>query len=198
MTPPPDRRRHRHRHSRGQAVAELALLAPTLLLLFLGAADLARAFYLNIEIAGAARAGTRASLTDPNVDIGDFVRSEPNTAIKNDVATWSDTGIGGANARCTGTAQACGDPNGCPPGVFTNGRLACFAIRPCALSSGGDTGTCTSFGAWQTRPTSGTSKALQVRVVYRLGPYTPLIATFASANGIFYLSADATGPLLYF
>ena len=189
-------RLERHRRSRGQAVAELALIAPVLLLLMLGSTDLARAFYLNIEISGASRAGARAAATDPNVDIGNFVRSEPNTAIKNDTATWGDTGTGGGNATCTGTTQTCGDPTGCAAAAFTNGRLACFAIRSCQLSSGGDTGTCTSYGPWQSRPTSGSSKALQIKVVYRLSPFTPFITGFGP--GDFYLQANSIGPLLYF
>src|SRR6202022_4766448 len=81
---------------RAQAAVETALILPFLTLLTLGAADLGRAFYLHLEITGAARAGMRDRVQGPGNDIGDATRSEPNTAIQNTVAAWGSTGPGGS------------------------------------------------------------------------------------------------------
>jgi hypothetical protein len=75
----------------GQAMVEMAIVAPVLVLLMLGAADLGRAFYLDIEVTGASRAGVRTAIVAQVTDIGTAVRSEPNSAIPNDVASWGDT-----------------------------------------------------------------------------------------------------------
>ena len=52
----------RLRNKRAQAMVETALILPFLTLLTLGAADLGRAFYLHLEITGAARAGMRNAI----------------------------------------------------------------------------------------------------------------------------------------
>lgn len=187
------------RRQRGQAVVELALIIPLLVLLMLGAADLARAFYLSIEITGASRAGVRNGVLDTATDIGAATRAEPNSAILNDIPTWGDTGPGGVNADCTSPAQKCGDPGGCPPAVFTGTRIACFAIRPCTLTNGICPADGTGYGAWGARPAQASAQGLVVRVVYKLIPATPMIAQFASAanNNIFYLTAETEALELY-
>ncbi|MDQ2965243.1 MAG: pilus assembly protein, partial [Chloroflexota bacterium] len=53
----PGRRVRGARRTRGQAVVELALILPFLLLLLLAAADLARLFNARLTISSAARAG---------------------------------------------------------------------------------------------------------------------------------------------
>jgi len=184
----------RQRRSRAQALTEMAMILPVLALLMLGAADLGRAFYINVEIAGASRAGMRNGVLDAATDIGAAARSEPNSAIPNTTAVWGDTGPGGLNADCTSAAQKCGDPTGCPPAVFTGGRLVCFAIRSCILVSG--VYNCT--GPWGVRPTQGSDQALDVRVVYKFTPVTPLISNLATATGgFFYLTTDTLGLELY-
>ncbi len=180
------------RKSAGQTLVEVALIAPILLLLMLGAADLGRAFYFSIEISGASRAGMRTGILNLATDIGVAVRSESNNAIPNDIATWGSTGPGGVNADCASATQKCGDPSGCVAASFAPGQLACFAIRWCTMSGG----TCTApYGPWASRP--GTNQGLQVHVVYVLQALTPLISNFAGSGGVFLLSSDVIGPELY-
>ncbi len=180
---------------RGQSLVEFAMVIPALMLLMLGSADLARAFYLDIEISGASRAGLRNGVITTANDVGAAARSEPNSAIANNVATWADTGPGGINADCTSATQHCGDPAGCPAAVFTGTRTACFAIRTC-LTSNPD-GTCATYSLWNIRPTQNSAQRLDVRVVYKFTPITPVIAQFAGAGGSFYLTVDTLGPELY-
>jgi hypothetical protein len=192
----------RRRGSRGQSAVEFALLLPVMLLLFLGTVDLARGYYLSIETSGAARSGARAAVVSDTSDIGDAIRSEPNTAIANTQATWGDTWKDQVNGCTPTTSTKCGDPNGCPPSVFTGTRLACFAVRTCTLSSGGDVGTCSSYSAsWATRPASGTGAphAVQVLVVYKLAPVTPLLGELTqNTGGNLYIKNYALGNELYF
>jgi Flp pilus assembly protein TadG len=158
-------------------MVEMAIVAPVLVLLMLGAADLGRAFYLDIEVTGASRAGVRTAIVAQVTDIGTAVRSEPNSAIPNDVASWGDTGPGGTN-DCDPNAPShlCGDPSGCPPSVF---------------------GSCT-YGTWGSRPVSDPNAAIQVRAVYKMTPVTPAISALTgSTGGFFYLTADTTGQELY-
>lgn len=178
----------------GQALVEFAIVVPVLVLLMLGAADLGRAFYLDIEVTGASRAGVRTAIVGQATDIGLAVRNEPNSAIPNDVASWGETGTGG-NYDCDPNAPAhqCGDPSGCQPSAFSGSRIACFAVRTCTLSNG----SCT-YGNWGSRPVSGPNAAVDVRVVYKMTPVTPAIASIASGtSGFFYLGADTTAQELY-
>ena len=178
----------------GQALLEMALVVPILVLLMLGAADLGRAFYLNIQVEGASRAGMRVGVTNGVTDIGATIRSEPNSAVPNTTAVWGDTGPGGLNADCTSAAQKCGDATGCPPAVFTGTRAACFAIRTCTLAAGG----CVApYGAWQSRPAPGSELGLDVQVWYSFQPVTPFITQFTGTGGAFYLRAETYGLELY-
>jgi Flp pilus assembly protein TadG len=185
----------RLRNRRAQAVIEMALILPFLTLLTLGAADLGRAFYLHLEITGAARAGMRSGIQGTAHYIGGALRSEPNTAILNDATTWGSTGVGGSyDCDPNAPGHTCGDPNGCPPSAFGAGQLACFAVRTCTITSS----ACSSYGDWQSRPPGGGAAptALVVRVVYKFTPVTPLIAQFGS-GGSFYLAEETYGLELY-
>jgi Flp pilus assembly protein TadG len=191
-----------HRDGRGQSLIEIALTLPVVLVLVFGITDFARAFYYAIEISGSARSGVRESIINETTDIGDAVRSEPNSAIANTTAVWGDTGPGGVNGDCTSAigSQHCGDLNGCPASAFTGTRLACFAVRTCTLSLA-DRGTCLSYGAWGSRPTSTsfTIQGVQVIVVYRFNPVTPIASQLLpTTNGFLRLPQTATGVELYF
>ncbi len=182
---------------RGQSLVEMALVLPLITILMLGATDMGRAFYLNIEISGASRSGMRAGIVGEVTDVGKAVRSEPNNSIPNDGATWGDTGPGGINdCNPLATGHKCGDPQGCPPSVFTGGRAACFAVRICNLA---DPGVCGGTPSpWGTRPVAGSNAAIQVHLVYRLVPVTPAVAALATGtSGIFYLSSDTIGVEMY-
>lgn len=191
----------RRRRAVGQALTEFAIIMPVLVLLMLGAADLGRAFYLNIEVSGAARSGMRQGVINGNTDLGNSTRSEPNSAIANNTTVWGDTGPGGLN-DCNPTAPGhlCGDPTGCRPTVFNNpGRLVCFAVRTCSLINGI---TQCPLAGWQTRPAqgsdgTGSNQVLDVRVVYKFVPTTPMIANFTMDGQAFYLVVDEFGLELY-
>jgi hypothetical protein len=184
------------RRRRAQALVEFALIVPFLTLLMLGGADLARAFYLSVEITGAARAGMRNGIQGTNNDIGDSTRAEPNTAIPNTAAAWGATGPGGVNdCDPAQPTHKCGDGSGCL-GAWAVNQIACFAVRACTLNA---QGFCSSFGAWQSRPAGGgvAPTALVVRAVYKFTPATPIIANFAGGPGYFLLIRESYGLELY-
>ena len=52
------------RNEEGSSMIELALLLPTFVLLLLGAIDLSRAYYLSMEVVGAAHAGAEYGITN--------------------------------------------------------------------------------------------------------------------------------------
>jgi Flp pilus assembly protein TadG len=187
----------KQRRRRAQALVETALILPVLVLLMLGSADLGRAFYLKLEMSGASRAGMRMAVLGQVVDIGNAVRSEPNSAIPNTTAAWGLMGPSASNGDCTSNTQHCGDPGGCRPGDATAwqpGQQACFAVRTCLSWTNG---VCASFSAWGARPNAGADQPVDVYVVYRFVPATPLIANFAGGTGTFYLAADTLGLQLY-
>jgi Flp pilus assembly protein TadG len=186
----------KQRRRRAQALVETALILPVLVLLMLGSADLGRAFYLKLEMSGASRAGMRMAVLGGVVDIGNAVRSEPNSAIPNTAGAWGSMAPGGANADCTSNTQRCGDPTGCRSASAWAGvdQQACFAVRTCTNWTNG---SCASYSAWGVRPNAGADQAVEVFVVYRFLPATPLIANFAGGTGTFYLTADTLGLQLY-
>lgn len=181
--------------SRGQSATEMAMAIPILVLLMLGSADLGRAFYLDIAVSSASRAGMRIGIIDNTEDIGAATRSEPNTAIPNTAAVWGATAAGGLSGDCVSATQSCGDATGCSSAAFATGQLACFAVRKGTYDA--VAGVC-NFAAslWNTRPLPGSNDCLGVRVVYRFVPTTPLIAQLG-ASGAFYLTIDTSGLELY-
>lgn len=208
------------RRRRGQSTVELALCLPLLVLIMLGAVDLARGMYLNSQVMGAARAGLRIGVQADTTDIGDAIRSEPNSAIPNTDAVWGNEGPPAcstcgpqAAANCTGPTTPCGDPKGCAdPSTWAPGQTACFAIRPCVLSNTSQNlFQCLPqrLGAWQSRPVPCTpapcapgqqgpnGDGLDIVVVYRFRPATLAIASFVP-NGTFYLRAEVVGLALYY
>jgi len=180
------------RKRRGQALVEMATVIPLLILLMLGAADLGRAFHRSITMTGASRVGMRVGVLDTATDIGAAIRGEP--AIANTTANWGATGPGGLNdCDPTQPAHTCGDLNGCAPTSFLGGQVACFAVQACTLSGSACTNTLPNWGS---RPASGSSMGLQVHVVYRFVPVTPLIGFFTS-GGVIYLTSDVFGLQQY-
>lgn len=187
-------------------MVELALTLPLLVLMCLGATDLSQAYRFSVDADGAARAGMKDAITSQGNDIGLSIRDEPNSVL-NAATAWGNEGPGGTDATCTGvqTSQSCGDPNGCPlppagnSPFNTAGVLACFAVRSCTVAgSGNDPYSCSSYGAWNTRP-DGTTKCegVQVKVVVAYHPNTPAVAQLAGHGGVFYLTQTATGLQLY-
>ncbi len=180
------------RKRRGQALVEMAMVVPLLVLLMLGAADLGRAFHRSLSLGGAGRIGMRVGTIDTSTDIGAAIRGEP--AISNDVATWGATGPGGVNdCDPMQSTHTCGDPNGCVASSFVGSQVACFAVQTCTLSGSACTA---SVPIWGSRPASGSGQGLQVRLVYKFTFLTPLIGAFFSGP-VLYLTTDTYGIELY-
>jgi hypothetical protein len=190
----------RHGRQRGQALVEFVIIAPVLVLFVLLTVDIGRAYFQAIDAAGAARAGVRMAIISDTSDIGGALRDEPNSGIPNTVATWGAVGPGQPAGVCVDPNATCGDPSGCISSSFTGTQIACFAVRTCTLSSGGDLGTCVGYGAWGFRPEAGTGQAVQVKVVVKFKAVTPALAQIAGAasQGIIYLVQTAIGDELYF
>jgi hypothetical protein len=188
---------HQTRMQKGQALVEFALLTPALILFVMLTVDVGRAYWESVDAAGAARAGVRMGIISDTSDIGSAVRSEPNSGIPNTAAAWGNVGPGTAAGTCTTATATCGDSTGCAGGAFTGAQIACFAIRTCTLSSGGDLGSCSSYGAWGLRPASGGARGLQVLVVIKFPPVTPALTSLIS-GGTLYLKQSSTGNELYF
>jgi Flp pilus assembly protein TadG len=188
--------RRRRRSGRGQSLVEVALVLPLLLIITLAASDLAQAYTYASDVAGASRAGMRAGIQGDTFDIGDAVRSEPNSVVADTVAAWGSTGPAQTYDHC-GTSGACGDPNGCPSSAFVSGQAACFAVHACVIVSN----QCTTYSSWGVRPESSTSSngsGLEVVVVYKFKPLTPLMAQFAGSGGALYLTSKTQGLELYY
>jgi TadE-like protein/PKD domain len=77
----PSRGPDRHDRSRGQALVELALVVPILLLVLVAAGDLARVFAARITIESAARAGAMEASIHP----ASFVEDQPCDVVSNRV-----------------------------------------------------------------------------------------------------------------
>jgi hypothetical protein len=169
-----------------------------LLLFVLLTIDLGRAYYQAIDAAGASRAGARIGIISDTSDIGDSVRDEPNSGIANTVGIWGSEGTAQVYGDCTKATNTCGDPNGCVAASFQGGQIACFAIRPCNLSSGGDLGSCTSFGTWGTRPAPGGGHGLLVLVVIKFAPVTPALNIMLGPGNVLYLRQQSVAEELYF
>jgi hypothetical protein len=191
--------RRGHRASSGQALVEFVIIVPVLLLFVMLSVDVGRAYWQAIDAAGASRAGVRMGIISDTSDIGSAVRDEPNSGIANTVAAWGNVGPGQTRGVCTTAASTCGDPSGCISTSFSGTQIACFAIRACTLS-GGDTGTCSSYGSWGFRPVDGAGHGLQVLVVIKFTAVTPALSQIAGAasGGVIYLKQSSTGNELYF
>lgn len=173
-------------------------MMPIFIMFVLLTVDVGRAYFEAIDAAGAARAGARAAIISDTADIGDAVRNEPNTGIPNTDAAWGSVGPSSANGVCTTATGTCGDAAGCVASSFVGAQIACFAVRTCTLTSGGDLGTCTSYGPWGQRPTSGSAHGIDVRVVVKFSPATPALPVLLPPNGVIYLNQDSVGEELYY
>jgi hypothetical protein len=179
-------------------LVEFTITVPVLLLFVLLTVDLGRAYWESIDAAGAARAGARMAVISDTSDIGQAVRDEPNSGIPNTVAAWGQEGPGQSYGVCTTATSACGDPTGCSPGSFAGAQIACFAVRTCNLSSGGDLGSCSVFGTWGYRPVPGGGHAVQIMVTIKFVAATPALAQIIGPGGNLYLRQNSIAEELYF
>jgi Flp pilus assembly protein TadG len=115
--------RSRGRARRGQALVELALVAPFLLVLLLGSAQVGAIAYSQISIDTASREGARAGIIAPNESLG-----------------WDSTGTVGAQHQCGGSDYV--DNPVCAGVLSSNGLL-----NANSFTSGQATVTITVLGA---------------------------------------------------
>jgi Flp pilus assembly protein TadG len=105
----------------GQALIEVALTAPILVLMFVGAAEFARVAFAAIEVANAARAGVAYGAqsvsaaadatgiqTAATLDAGDLAASL--------TATARTSGVCSSGASCTGAGSSCLNTDCATPG----------------------------------------------------------------------------------
>jgi hypothetical protein len=204
------------RRNAGQAIAELALSLPLLVLLGFGATDMGRAWYDHVPVAAAALAGAETGATSATADLGAAVRTQ-NQAMPNDTATWG-TAFSADCTNATIASQTCGDSTGgcaatsvfwtTPGGAAQPDPIACFSIRSCTIDTtigSAHSGHCTPSAQCPaagggSRPGQGSGQqvppcnaALQVTVVYRFVPATPLIgAFFSGTSNTLFISSTAT------
>src|SRR2546428_14164177 len=113
---------------RAQAMVEMAIVLPLIVMMMLGAADLGRAFYLDIEMTGASRAGMREGIQGTASDLGNSVRNEVFDAIDNTQAVWGSTGPAGAYDGCGPARGGRRGPPGLPPNPVHRAPQALFAV----------------------------------------------------------------------
>ena len=196
----PSSARGRRRGQLGQALVEFTIITPVLLLFVLLTVDVGRAYWQAIDAAGAARAGARIGVVSDTSDIGGAVRDEPNSGIPNTLAAWGSVGPGTSWGTCVTSSGVCGDPNGCVASSFSRNQIACFAVRTCTLSSGGDLGTCVTYGPWGLRAVDTGGHVLEILVVIKFTSVTPALAQIAgsTSGGTIYIKQQVLGEELYF
>jgi Flp pilus assembly protein TadG len=107
----------------GQAMLELCLILPVLLLLILGTIEFGRAAYFDIEVADAARAGAlygAQSMADA-ADTGAITQAVQNNA--QDIPTAQMTITPSVSCTCPGSgtvAGSCAGALGCTPQVYVS------------------------------------------------------------------------------
>jgi hypothetical protein len=185
MTVRDRRKRSRRMSNRGQAIAELSLALPVVVMLALGAADLGRAYYYRLPVSAGASAGVRTGAVSSTADIGQAIRSQ-SSSMPNTAATWGKTFTGGTMADCTNltvSSQACGDAGGCatgssfwtsPPAGQPN-PVACFAVRSCTVDTGGAAhdGQCTKPSGCAAATSGWSASGTQARPLAAAGATTP-------------------------
>ena len=103
------------RGEHGSSLLELALVMPLFLLLLFGAVDFGRAFYLAIEIAGAARSGAMYGTMNPTDTTGMA------TAAQDDGTNVPDLSVAAPTYACecpngTSSGPTCPSDSSCPTG----------------------------------------------------------------------------------
>ena len=102
--------------SRGQALAELALITPVLLLLVLGAIDVGRLFAATVDVTNAAKEGAFFAASSPGCDVDKAGCGDPNN-----VAWHVDQELSGLTGTTTTTRCVDGAGNGVPLSACAEG-----------------------------------------------------------------------------
>jgi Flp pilus assembly protein TadG len=135
MTPTRGNRRASRRLVRGQSLVELSLVAPLLVVMLLGAAQVGSLAFGYVSIDSAAREGARAGVLAPNCSL----KTGMSTGCTTSGTQWYIPG--NTSHQCTAadsTAGVTGNPV-CVAAVNASGTLSksVFLTNPCASSSQG-------------------------------------------------------------
>ncbi len=149
----------------GQAVPELALALPVLVFLFLGIADLGRAFFYREAVTNAARQALRLSVTQGQQGTGD-------TVCTNFSGTAQTTVGGSSGSPIDSTVQAAGLESSTTGSV--SGSLISGATVTIVWHCDGSKKAITNATATSTDPSNSGSAAVQVSVGYAFQLITPL------------------------
>ncbi|MHB8891143.1 MAG: TadE/TadG family type IV pilus assembly protein [Candidatus Limnocylindrales bacterium] len=120
-----DRHGPRHHRSRGQALVELALVTPILLLLLLGAVDLGRLFYARITVTNAAREGAMMAADSPTSWSAGGVCSSSNkvmcAALRESNGSWVTVAAADVSLTCS---PSCAKSYGTTVNVTVTGHFS--------------------------------------------------------------------------
>jgi Flp pilus assembly protein TadG len=108
------------RDEHGASLVELALLLPLFLLLMFGAVDIGRAFYLSIELTGAAHAAAMYGAQHPTDTAG------MTTAAQDDAPNVPSLSVGTPTYGCEcadGSSYGASCPTSCPNNINTVWRV---------------------------------------------------------------------------
>jgi Flp pilus assembly protein TadG len=162
----PDRRLRSPQRTRGQAIVELALILPFLLLLLLAAADLARMFNARLTISSAARAGA----LEAAANTGSYQAGQPCHATTNRVicAVLTETSGSSVNIVPADVSLAC-VPSPCAAALGNEVRVSVVGhfqlITPAlAMFTGGQAFDLSATAAAQinVRPAIGAGSPLPI------------------------------------
>ena len=114
-------RKWKHESSSGQALVEVALTAPLLILMLLGAGQFARVAFAAIEVSNAARAGVAYGSQNVSTAADASGIQAAATMDAGDIAgpltvTTKTTGVCSSGAACTGAGSSCVNTDCATPG----------------------------------------------------------------------------------
>jgi Flp pilus assembly protein TadG len=150
---------------RGQALVEMALMAPVLFLMVLGATDLSQLFYYSTSVTNAAREGARqGAYYDPMTFPG-------GNTYANDTAVYSavnnEASYLNLSEPCHPNTACSGSLTNCPSYPFAN------ALYPTVANTGY---VFVCFNNSTTATTATVGQPIRVTVLYSFQPVTPLVA----------------------
>jgi len=120
----------RRKRSRGQALVELALVLPILLLLFAAALDLGRLFYSQITITNAAQQAALEAATDAGNGLISFQSGQPCNATTNRVVCRAVNESQGSFVTVApgDIAMTCSPTSPCPPTTTALGNTVSIKV----------------------------------------------------------------------
>ena len=202
-------RRSRHRPSRGQTLVEFMISFPIIALVTFGIMDAGTAVDTESIAGGAVRAGLTAATTS---NVAPVTETFIGTAIRNEAGASSGVnlnwglGQGGGGYNCDIAGNHCGDNSRCAisgNAWWTSGVTGCYSVAYGALTGAAPSTTCDDSSGWGfttgTAPNylpSGAAHCVDVLVVIRITPLTPIAAAFGT-GGYLYIRSHAVGVQLY-